>query len=324
MARKPRIHFPGALYHVIARGNRGQKIYRDDSDYELYLQFLEEYKERYRFALYAYALLPNHLHLLIEVGEIPLSRLMQTLQFRYTRNFNIKYRKFGHLFQGRYKAILCEKDAYLVELSAYIHLNGVRARLAGDPIEYPWSSYRIYMSEQRSELVDKELILAQFSKKRKIAVKGYENFVKERTGQGHVKAFYELKDQRLLGEDEFVEEVHRGLNEDLSFVYDIRIREMVSEVGLVLKIPTEFINSADRNRLGALGRGVVGLIGRKLGGHTIKAVAEHFNRDPVAITQGVKKVETKLREESDFKQAIEKIEKGLTKKRQKKYLNTYA
>ena len=88
MARKPRIHFPGALYHVIARGNRGQKVFRDDSDHELYLQFLEEYKERYRFALYAYALLPNHL--LIEVGEIPLSRLMQTLQFRYTRNFNIK------------------------------------------------------------------------------------------------------------------------------------------------------------------------------------------------------------------------------------------
>jgi REP element-mobilizing transposase RayT len=324
MARKSRIHFPGALYHVIARGNRGQKIYRDERDYELYLQFLEEYKERYRFALHAYALLPNHLHLLIEVGEIPLSRLMQTIQFRYTRNFNIKYRKFGHLFQGRYKAILCEKDAYLVELSAYIHLNGVRAGLAGDPIEYPWSSYRIYMSEQRSELVDKDLILAQFSKKRKLAMKGYEHFVKERTCQGHVKAFYELKDQRLLGEDEFVEEVHRGLNEELSFVYDIPIREMVSEVGLVLKIPTELINSADRNRLGALGRGVVGLIGRKLGGHTIKAVAENFNRDPVAITQGVKKVETKLREDGEFKQAIEKIEKRLTKKRQKKYLITYA
>ena len=129
MARKPCINFPGALYHVIARGNRRQKIFCDDSDYELYLQFLEEYKERYRFSLYAYALLPNHLHLLIEVGEIPLSRLMQTLQFRYTRNFNIKYQKFGHLFQGRYKGILCEKDSYLVEHSAYIHLNALRARL---------------------------------------------------------------------------------------------------------------------------------------------------------------------------------------------------
>lgn len=74
MARKQRIHFPGALYHIIARGNRGQKIFRDDSDYELYLQFLKEYKGRYRFSLYSYALLPNHLHLLIEVGEIRLSR----------------------------------------------------------------------------------------------------------------------------------------------------------------------------------------------------------------------------------------------------------
>ena len=93
---------------------------------------------------------------------------------------------------------------------------------------------------------------------------------------------------------------------------------------LVLRIPTEFINSSDRNRLGALGRGEVGLIGRKLSGHTIRAAAEHFNRDPVAITQGVKKVEAKLREDSDFKQAIEKIEKTLTKKREKKYLITYA
>ena len=110
----------------------------------------------------------------------------------------------------------------------------------------------------------------------------------------------------------------------IHFVYDIPIRKIVSEAGLVLKIPTEFINSEDRNRLGAFGRGVVGLIGRKLGSHTIRAMAGHFNRVPVAITQGVKKVEAKLREESDFKKAIEKIEKKLIKKREKKYLITYA
>ena len=94
-------------------------------------------------------------------------------------------------------------------------------------------------------------------------------------------------------------------------------REIVSEVGLLLRIPTEFINSAGRNRLGAPGRGEVVLIGRKMGGHTIRAAAEHFIRDPVAITQGVKKVEAKVREDSEFKQAIEKIEKTLTKKREK-------
>lgn len=324
MARKPRIHFPGALYHVIARGNRRQKIFRDHRDYELYLQFLKEYKERYRFSLYSYALLPNHIHLLIEVGETPLSRVMHTLQFRYTRNFNIKYRKFGHLFQGRYKAILCERDAYLVELSAYIHLNALRAQLVEDPIGYPWSSYGIYLSDQRDELVDKELILAQFSTNKRRAAKGYEHFVKERAGEGHVKEFYELKDQRLLGEDDFVEDIRKSLNEQLPFIYDIAIGEIVAEVCSVLKIPTESLYSSNRNRLGALGRAVVGCMGRKLGGHYVKAVAEHFNRDPVAITQGIKKVEEKLRDESNFQQAIEKIEKVLTKERKKKYLFTYA
>ena len=90
MARKPRIHFPGAFYHVIARGNRGQKIFRDDQDYERYLSFLKEYKARFRFLLYAYTLMPTHIHILLEVSETPLSRLMQILQFRYTRNFNIE------------------------------------------------------------------------------------------------------------------------------------------------------------------------------------------------------------------------------------------
>jgi len=101
MVRKPRIHFPGALYHVIARGNRRERIFRDEKDYKLYVNFLREYKDRYGFYLYAYTLLPNHVHLLIEVGQYPLSRLMQNLQFRYIRNFNIKYKKYGHLFQGR-------------------------------------------------------------------------------------------------------------------------------------------------------------------------------------------------------------------------------
>ena len=119
MARKPRIQFPGAFYHVIARGNGGQKIFRDFQDYELYLSFLREYKVRFGFLLYAYALMPAHIHFLLEMKETPLSKLMQVLQFRYTRNFNIKYKKWGHLFQGRYKAIRCDKDSYFLERCYY-------------------------------------------------------------------------------------------------------------------------------------------------------------------------------------------------------------
>ena len=138
MARKPRVHLRGALYHVIVRGNKGQRVFRREADFKPFLRLLGEYKEVFGFALCAYALMPTHVHLLVEAREKPLPGLMQRLQFRYTRNYNIQYRTRGHLFQGRYKAILCEKDSYLVELSAYIHLNPVRAELVRHPLEYPW------------------------------------------------------------------------------------------------------------------------------------------------------------------------------------------
>ncbi len=97
--------------------------------------------------------MPNHVHLLIEVFETPLSKLMQNLQFRYTRNFNIKYKKRSHLFQGRYKAILCEKDSYFLELSAYIHLNPVRAGLVEDPINYRWSSEAAPQTDELMKII---------------------------------------------------------------------------------------------------------------------------------------------------------------------------
>ena len=111
MARKPRVHFPGALYHVMVRGNKGQRMFRREADFKLYLRLLGGYKEVFKFTLCAYALMPTHVHLLVEARDKPLSGLMQRLQFRYTRNYNIRYRTWGHLFQGRYKAILCEKDS---------------------------------------------------------------------------------------------------------------------------------------------------------------------------------------------------------------------
>jgi putative transposase len=320
MPRKPRIHFPGALYHVIARGNRREKIFRSKKDYQLYLSFLSEYKDRYGFSLYAYTSMPNHVHLLIEVGEAPLSRIMQNLQFRYTRNFNIKYKNYGHLFQGRYKAILCEKDSYLLELSAYIHLNAVRAGLVKDPINYQWCSYRSYVREDKDNLVERDFILSQFSDKKKVAIKEYEHFVKARIGQGHREDFYELKDQRFLGQDTFVEHVHRRSNEEPSFFYDISIGEIVSEVSSALNISIDLLYTSTRNRQGALGRSIVGYLGRKLGSHQIKGIAEHFNRDPVVISQGIKRLESKLNEGKVLAKTMIGIEKSLIQKSSHKIL----
>ena len=321
MGRRARIHFAGAFYHVIARGNRGQKIFREDGDYRLYLKFLKEYKDRFGCCLYAYALMPAHVHLLVETGATALSKVMQVLQFRYTRNFNIKYRKWGHLFQSRYKAILCERDSYLLELSAYLHLNPVRAGLVDDPSKYPWSSYPSYMSKEIGSLVDRDFLFSRFSGKRGVARREYEKFVKSRMGQGRRDDFYELKEQRFLGPNEFVEDIHRRIKEEPALVYDLGIGEIVSAVGSMFGITRGNFYSFRRSRQGALGRSVAAFLGKKWGGHAFKEFAEHFKRDPVVISKGVRGVEKRLEEDRPFARSIGMIEKTLTQNRKCRIVN---
>src|SRR4030043_2119461 len=179
MARKPRIHFSGALYHVITRGNRRQGVFLDEKDMKKFLAFLADYKSRHPFHLYAYALMKNHLHLLVEVEEIPLSRIMQSLLFRYTGYFNRRYREGGHLFQGRYKAIVCDKDAYLLELVRYIHLILVRAKMVKGPEDYAWTGHLSYLGKEKDHLIDEDLVLNQFSENRSSARRRYRQFVGE-------------------------------------------------------------------------------------------------------------------------------------------------
>jgi putative transposase len=320
MARKPRIHFPGAFYHVIARGNRRQKIFLEDEDYTLYLAFLREYKQRDRFFLYAYALMPNHVHLLIEVDQVPLSRLMQCLQFRYCRNFNIKYKKWGHLFQGRYKAILCEKDSYFLELSAYIHLNAVRAGLVDDPGKYPWSSYSFYLTDSNHDgLIDTEFLLRQFSNNPSPARKAYADFVIRRIGQGYREDLYEVKDQCLLGSEEFVDHIRHSHDDQPRRRYDISLNEIVTAVGSTLDIPTELFFSLSRNRRGARGRSAAGYLARKLCGARTKTVAAHFNRDPAVLSQGINNLEQRLLIDKPLAENLNTLEAMLTFDKRKIY-----
>jgi REP element-mobilizing transposase RayT len=136
MPRLPRIEFTGAFYHIIVRGNNKQSIFLDDQDRYKYLGLLERYKKQHGFIIYAYTLMNNHVHLLIETLRTPISKIMQVINFTYTSYFNRKHKKVGHLFQGRYKSYLCDRDTYLLALVRYIHLNPVRAKLAKNPQEY--------------------------------------------------------------------------------------------------------------------------------------------------------------------------------------------
>ncbi len=131
MVRKPRIEYEGAFYHVIIRGNQRKKIFVDGDDFLRYLEILKKYKKRYNYSLFSYIFMSNHVHLLIMTHETPLSKIVQGINQSYTMYFNRKYHKMGHLFQGRYKAILCDWDGYLLSLLKYIHCNPLMSGSTG-------------------------------------------------------------------------------------------------------------------------------------------------------------------------------------------------
>lgn len=147
MARKQRIHVAGALYHVILRGNNAQPIFRDDKDRYRLQDLIEEGTRRFGYQLLGYCWMGNHIHAAVQVGRVSLSAAMHNLSFRYTGYFNWRHKRIGHVFQGRYKAILVDSDSYLLQLVRYIHMNPVRARLVGDPGAWEWSSHRAYLGE---------------------------------------------------------------------------------------------------------------------------------------------------------------------------------
>ena len=298
MARKPRIEFPGAFYHVITRGNNRQKIFADDEDYKYFLGRLNHYKERFKFVLFAYVLMPNHIHLLLETGEVPLSRIMQSLQFTYTQKFNRRHKKVGHLFQGRYKAILCQKESYLLELIRYIVLNPVRARLVKRPVDWRWNSYFDLLRLKEGHVVSFEEVLALFGTKPAGAAKSLQKHINGGLAEGHNESYYKLKDQRVLGEDEFAQEVVKlgdAMSGDFEY-YNVTIDDVVKMVAEQMGIGEDRIRSVMRERIGAKARGVVAYISKTMCGKTAKEVGQYFGRSEPVLSKLVRRVEFELTE----------------------------
>ena len=215
MARPLRIEFAGALYHVTARGNARADIYLDKADREEFLRLLTLTIKRYDWYCHAYCLMDNHYHLLIETNTASLSKGMKILNGSYTQHFNRQHQRVGHVFQGRFKAILVQKDSYLLELARYIVLNPVRAEMIRHPKEWSWSSYRATAGlAEPAECLTTDWVLAGFAKTKKAAQERYIEFVK--AGKGQPSIWTQLRNQIYLGRDEFVEDMQCKLEPEQS------------------------------------------------------------------------------------------------------------
>ncbi|AGA31755.1 putative transposase [Thioalkalivibrio nitratireducens DSM 14787] len=203
MARPLRIEFPGALYHVTSRGDRRENIYEDDADRQRFLEILGEVVTRFRWLCHAYCLMTNHYHILAETPEANLSRGMRHLNGVYTQASNRRHGRAGHVFQGRFKAILVERESYLLELARYVVLNPVRAGLVAQPNEWAWSSYNATIgAAPRPAWLTTDALLSAFGRQRKRAQAHYQAFVADGIG---TNPWDGLRSQIYLGDEAFVE-----------------------------------------------------------------------------------------------------------------------
>ncbi|MDD3295729.1 MAG: transposase [Candidatus Omnitrophica bacterium] len=252
MSRPYRLQAENCLYHITSRGDDRKKIFGSEGDYKKFLEYLKITRDKYRFYLYAYCLMGNHYHLLLETTQPNISKIMQYLNTAYTVYCNVKRKRCGHLFQGRYKSIIVDADNYLLELTRYIHLNPVRAKIVTSLQSYKWSSYGEYIKKTDGGLIDKN----QLSRYFKLSYRKYKEFVLD----GMCKEDNPLSDLYagfILGKDKFIKDTLNTLKvqvESEEFAYKKLIQgidpeAIIQEVAQYYKKEPEVMYKAKKKPL---------------------------------------------------------------------------
>jgi len=309
MARKPRIHYPGALYHVILRGNCGQPIFLREEDRYRFFLLLQEGTCRFGCRVHGYCLMTNHLHLALQVGELPLSHVMQNLSFRYTRWINWRENRTGHLFHGRYRAILVDADAYLLELIRYLHLNPYRAGMIDDPVSYPWSSHRAYLGREAIPWLTTEWVLGQFGQSVMKARNRFREYVFAGLVEGHRPDFHRGgTDPRLLGDDQFLD---KCLAESAGSFVRVSMEDVIVKVCEAYALEQDILASPSQQRHLTEARAVIAWLCRELGCATLSVVGRHLHRDVGSLSSAVRRLSERMREQTSLADRILSLKAAL-------------
>jgi putative transposase len=298
MARPPRLDVQGAVYHVILRGNERAAVFRDDRDRERYLNRLAHYREKFGFRLLAFCLMTNHVHLAIRRGEAPLSRIMAGLQSSYTQWFNRRHRRVGHLFQGRYKALLVQEDLYLLGLIRYIHENPVGARLAQTAGEFPWSSDRYYRAGRGPEWLDLDEVLRMLGRRRRDAARAYAHLM-ARAAPEYDEA--ESVAQLVKGDEEFALAQLKSVEKLEPRLRGLSTGRLLRTVARVLDLDESSVRGRGRNRRLSEARWIAGYLGRELAAIPLARTARYLHRDESTLVKGVAALEERLKAERSLR-----------------------
>ena len=292
------------------RGNAGKEVFADDRDRRRLYELLGEGVERYGHRIHAFCLMTNHVHLAVQVGQVPLPRLMQNLAFRYAQWFNRRHRRFGHLFQGRYKAVLVDADSYLLALVRYIHLNPVRAALVSEPGAYAWSGHRTYIGRERVDWLDDSWVLSQFGGSAEQARERYARFVAEGAGEGRREEFHRGGAVRtVLGDDGFAEQAtaRAGRCERSP----VALEEVIAAVCARARLTEQALSAPGKGRAAARARAVVAWLVRQVPGLSLQETGRRLRRDISSLSAAATRLDQCIDADPELAQYVARLRADL-------------
>jgi len=312
MARPLRITYPGAFYHITSRGNERKAVFKSRKDREKFLEYLESATKRYEALIHAYCLMDNHYHLLMETPSGNLPRIMAHINSAYTTYFNNKRDRSGHLFQGRYKAILVEADEYAKELSRYIHLNPARAGIVELPMEYEWSSYSYYIGKRKApEWLHMGFILGYFGRKISDSQKNYEKFVSILTDSEYESPLNNVVGSTLLGTQEFIgfikdqylsmQKADKELPALKSLSKRYTVEEISNQVDMVIKDDA------------VLSRNIKIYLFQRYTGNRLDDIGRHFGIGGSGVCQAGRRISNRIKRDKSLAKIIQKTENRLSR-----------
>jgi REP element-mobilizing transposase RayT len=297
MSRPLRISYPGAFYHVTSRGNERKNVFLSEQDRKRFLDYLESANEKYGAIIHCYCLMNNHYHLLLETSQANLPQVMHQINASYTTYFNTKRSRSGHLFQGRYKAILVDKESYALELSRYIHMNPVRVKSVENPWEYKWSSCGIYTGIQKApSWLETSFILKSFGRK---PYDAYRSFVVK---DNAFSPYKQIHASTILGPPEFITRVQK-------YVKGENIRDVPALKKVSGRPALESIEKAVSEASPDDIRRKMCLYISQAKGYSLKEIGVYFNMRSAAVSQSNLRFKARMRTETELKKLKDRIEK---------------
>jgi REP element-mobilizing transposase RayT len=309
VSRPLRIEYPGAFYHVTSRGNEGRTVFQSNREREKYLSYLESAHERYGAVIHVYCLMGNHYHLLLETPRGNLSKILHYINGAYTTYFNIKRGRSGHLFQGRFKGILVDKDEYCKELSRYVHLNPVRAGMVKAPLEYPWSSYRYFVGrDKRPEWLTTEFVLGDFGGEGGRGFKKYREYVERGENKELDNPLKKVIASTFLGGKEFIDRIK------LEYLEKKEIdRRDLPALRKILRGPSlELIERAVIKRVGKedpFFKKICIYLSYEHSGLNLREIGEYFGMERSAISQSGRRFAETIKGDKELRKVVSDIEK---------------